>query len=280
MTGKKLVWGLLAVWLAVSVWSVVVTQTTPATGDGFTRGSNRVMLFFLWQGVAALIGAVIWRLGRRFDQRTAGRWLCRVPRSTQCVSGVLLLALAYPVAAQLCESTPDRHAARITAEALTDEQTVLLPEIYGGHSFTQSFGEGWIFELLPGTYGWSIRIYDASDSFSVDLSGITPPHDGVPNPRDIEGWHFRNADNTATNKGEVNAPQLDRLFLFSPALAGTGGYKPSVDETNPESFEPGPDDGLGWLKVIDFGLSDLEPGQKARMTYLKFDACLTWPKQY
>lgn len=30
--------------------------------------------------------------------------------------------------------------------------------------------------------------------------------------------------------------------------------------------------------MLDYGLSDLEPGRTARMTYLKFEACLSWPK--
>ncbi len=199
-------------------------------------------------------------------------------RSPYIAIGILLTFLACPVVAEVCEQTPDRNAARIQAVLFADGKVGTLPEIYGEHTFNQSFGEGWLFTLLPSKHGWSVRIYDAADSLSVDLSSITPPHGGAPNPRDIEGWHFRNADNTGANKGDVNAPQHDRLFFFSPGLAGTGGYRPSVNESEPRHYAPDPEDGLGWLKVVDFGLSDLESGQRARMTYLKFDACLTWPK--
>jgi hypothetical protein len=62
----------------------------------------------------------------------------------------------------------------------------------------------------------------------------------------------------------VNAPQHVRAFVISPTLAGTGGYRPSADTDEPRLIEPGPDDGIGWLRVVDFGLAGLEPGRRAR----------------
>jgi hypothetical protein len=113
------------------------------------------------------------------------------------------------------------------------------------------------------------------DSTGVDLTAITPPFRFGVNPRDIEGWHFRNETNTGSNDGSVNAPQLDRIFLFSPALEGTGGYRPPDDATEIE-FDGS--EGRGSLMIHDAGFADLEPGQKARMLYLNFSVCLTWPK--
>jgi hypothetical protein len=37
-----------------------------------------------------------------------------------------------------------------------------------------------------------------------------------PNATSIEGWHFRNEDNTGPNTGELNFPQHEREFIFSP----------------------------------------------------------------
>jgi len=36
----------------------------------------------------------------------------------------------------------------------------------------------------------------------------------------------------------------------------------------------------GRLRVVDYGLADLDPGEQARMVYLDFQVCLTWPERY
>ena len=177
--------------------------------------------------------------------------------------------------AKICESTPERHAAPVLGRNINNELSRhAAPYVAGDRSFYQEIGKGWWFGLVKQPYGWSLQLKDGPDANSVDLSTITPPYRG-PNPRQIYGWHFRNAANTGPNEGDVNAPQEDRLFFFSEGLSGTGGYKPPKEGAG---FVPGPEDGLGWLKILDFGLADLAPGEKARMNYLEFEACITWPK--
>ncbi|MEM9233548.1 MAG: hypothetical protein AAGA69_04830 [Pseudomonadota bacterium] len=178
--------------------------------------------------------------------------------------------------AQDCTPTPEKNAVRILGTepdgTLTKRE---FPYIAGDRNFYQTLDNGWIFALVKAENGWSLRLYEGEPvGDAVDLTSMTPPLRGAPNPRDIFGWHFRNADNTGPNEGDVNAPQHMRAFVISPSLAGTGGYRP------PEGGEPQPSprDGIGWLKVLDFGLAGLEPGQRARMNYLKFDACLSWPR--
>lgn len=157
-----------------------------------------------------------------------------------------------------CESTPERTAARLGGE------------VGGKHQAYLPFGPDYALVLQPAQAGWNLRV---EDSAGTDLSQMTPPLHG-PNPRQIFGWHFRNADNTGMNDGSVNAPQHLRLFVFSPGLSGTAGIKPS-GEIKPEDVADS--EGRGWLRILDMGLTDLEPGQQARMTYLQFIACLTWP---
>ncbi len=176
----------------------------------------------------------------------------------------LLLALAFAgdAFAQSCEPTPERHAVRILgtnpAGELTDRE---FPYVAGNRSFFRRLENGWVFALTRAENGWSIRLYENDDiDKAFDLSALTPPLGGVPNPRDIFGWHFRNAANTGPNQGDVNAPQALRAFVISPTM------------------EAGPDNGIGWLKILDFGLAGLESGTRARMNYLEFDACLTWPR--
>jgi hypothetical protein len=156
-----------------------------------------------------------------------------------------------------------------------------------GREFREPFGRDWTFALVPAAHGWDIRVFDRA---GMDLSQLTPPWRGAPNPREIHGWHFRNAANTGPNTGDVNAPQERRAFLISPAVSGTGGFKPSADA--PPADTPGPDtptnrgltdssvphdEGRGVLTILDYDLADLSPGQKARMTRLKFAVCLNWP---
>ncbi|MEQ8651678.1 MAG: hypothetical protein RIC87_04375 [Kiloniellales bacterium] len=175
---------------------------------------------------------------------------------------LLTFAAAGQVLAQACDATPERHAVRILGTGpdggLTDLE---FPYIAGDRSFYRRLDNGWVFALMRAENGWSIRLYENDNiDQALDLTALTPPLGGVPNPRDIFGWHFRNADNTGPNLGDVNAPQALRAFVIAPTM------------------EAGPDSGIGWLKILDFGLAGLEPGGRARMNYLKFDACLTWPR--
>ncbi|GJL95400.1 MAG: hypothetical protein DHS20C05_18050 [Hyphococcus sp.] len=161
--------------------------------------------------------------------------------------------------AQNCTATEGRSAWRIERE------------VAGNRDFRDTILQtGWTFQLARAPHGWDVRILDEA---GLDLSQMTPPLRGAPNPRQIYGWHFRNADNTGTNKGDVNALQKLRLFGFDPALTGTGGYKPS----SAGGVDPQGQPGRGALTILDMGLADLEPGEKARMNYLKFNVCMSWP---
>ncbi len=177
--------------------------------------------------------------------------------------------------AQTCEPTPEKHAVRIQAVGSNGEPAPLeLPHVSGEQAFYHKLENGWVFALIKTELGWAVRLYNNEPvSDATDLTSLTPPLRGAPNPRDILGWHFRNADNTGPNLGDVNAPQNLRAFVISPSLAGTAGLR-----TSDGTQTPGPDAGLGWLKVVDFGLANPVPGTKARMNYLQFDACLSWPR--
>lgn len=188
-----------------------------------------------------------------------------------------IIALMWPgiAVAQDCNPTPSRHA--VSIKGINDQGELSAytdPEIAGERNFFQSLENGWVFAMLRTEHGWAVRIFDREPiADGTDLTAFTPPLRSTPNPRDIEGWHFRNKDNTAPNEGDINAPQHRRSFIISPGLVGTAGPRFS-DGT----WEPGPDDGLGLLEIVDFGLANPVPGQKARMNYLKFNACLTWPR--
>lgn len=162
-----------------------------------------------------------------------------------------------------CKETKTRHAHHIGGE------------VSGSREFREIVNEKWIFTLLKAKHGWNIRLYDQN---GVDLTQITPPFRFGINHRHIFGWHFRNIDNTKGNDGSVNAPGKERKFIFSENLEGTGGFKPSKNEYEPKYIKPPQDEGRGWFRIVDYGLADLDKDEKARMVYMKFFSCLTWPK--
>jgi len=103
-----------------------------------------------------------------------------------------------------------------------------------GERFTRTTSSGWIVTLLPSPKGWVLQV-TVTGRESEDLARLTPPWHFVPNPREIEGWHFRNADNTGSNEGNVNAPQELREFIFSPEVGR--GIEYNGSGTSPEDVE-------------------------------------------
>lgn len=104
-----------------------------------------------------------------------------------------------------CTPEPGRRAEHVKGEVLK------------GRLFSKSTPGGWIFKLVPVEEGWLLQIATKGRE-KEDLSRLTPPWHFVPNARQIEGWHFRNEDNTGPNEGSVNAPQELRGFIFSPQV--------------------------------------------------------------
>ncbi|WP_339949480.1 hypothetical protein [uncultured Albimonas sp.] len=174
----------------------------------------------------------------------------------------LALALALLAAAPLraqpappCAPTPERHARPVSGE------------VAGERGWESAVGD-WRLRLNRVSHGWSLRVLDAR---GLDLSLMTPPRHGPTNPREILGWHFRDAANAGPNDGSLNAPQRLRLFEFEPAYAGTAGPRAPLDALPPGT-------GRGWLRIDDLGLADLARGERARAVWMRFSACLTWPK--
>jgi len=140
----------------------------------------------------------------------------------------------------------------------------LAGKLAEGERFAAPAGPGWTFVLEPDAYGWIIHL-NARDG--DNLARITPPFHFVPNPRYLEGWHFRNRANTGPNQGDVNAPQQVRDFIFDREI------RPEwPDATRVERAE-----GRGTLTITEFSLSPPEPGARAHFTWLSFEVCLSWP---
>jgi len=96
---------------------------------------------------------------------------------------------------------------------------VLQGEVQRGETIVHPFRYGeqtFVFRLVPIGHGWRIWVGDRMNRQRNYVAVVTPPYRGI-NPAVIQGWHFRNADNSGPNKpgeGNVNAPQEIREFVF------------------------------------------------------------------
>jgi hypothetical protein len=188
-------------------------------------------------------------------------------RLKTCIPALLLLGLdPLPAhsAAPECLPTAGRLAEPIHGE------------VDRGKAFTASTPSGWLLRLAPTEYGWFLQV-SLKERRSEDLSRLTPPWHFVPNPRELEGWHFRNIDNTGPNDGSVNAPYELREFIFSPEVGRSVDHHGS--EPSSEDVARVRDFGRGWLYVLDYRLTPPRAGDRAAFESLTFAACLTWPSK-
>ena len=145
------------------------------------------------------------------------------------------------------------------------------------------------FRLLPSPEGWSIVIGRTGDR-TEDYVGIaTPPYHGT-NPVFIEAWHFRNADNTAPNDGQVDAPGAVRDFSFvlsraqfkkfSDALDIWSGSAAGATEKQRAAAAKFLLEGQrrhGTLTISDMELGGLGKGNRPFFQLMKFSVDLCFP---
>jgi hypothetical protein len=178
------------------------------------------------------------------------------------VASVVLALAGRQDIAPSCQSEPGRKAEQIRGT------------VNRGDSFSHTTPGGWMLRLTPGPAGWFLQVTTAARE-NEDLSRLTPPWHFVPNAREIEGWHFRNDDNTGPNEGSVNAPQELREFIFSPAVGRELEYNGSA--TRVEDVEKVRSFGRGWLFIESFRLTPPRRGERAAFESMTFSACLTSP---
>ncbi|HVO75798.1 MAG TPA: hypothetical protein VMT35_17355 [Ignavibacteriaceae bacterium] len=170
------------------------------------------------------------------------------------------------------------------------QQLKFSGEIEKGNSFHYKISKNLFFELLPGEFGWIISIRD-SDYNENYCAIATPPFHGI-NSLYIEGWHFRNSDNSGPNEaGEknINAPQEIRQFSFvldkesyerTAALLDTILYSGNNNNENLNKAETelkSMKKGIGRLEIVDMKLMNLKVGEKAGFEYMKFSVELNIP---
>jgi hypothetical protein len=186
-------------------------------------------------------------------------------RAALPITAAVLLAGTVTAQARLprCEPVPGRQAEEVRGE------------LRSGDAFSETTPAGWILRLVPVAEGWFLQVAIAQRA-SEDLARLTPPWHFTPNPRQIDGWHFRNRDNTGPNDGTVNAPQTLREFIFSPRVGrDIQGADAKAGPTAAE-VEAVRSFGRGWLLIESYSLTPPRQGERAAFESLRFTACLTW----
>ena len=143
-----------------------------------------------------------------------------------------------------------------------------------GERFERSFGGRFVFSLEPIDSGWEIRVSERGRT--ENIARLTPPFHFVPNSRYIEGWHFRNEDNTGPNNGCVNAPQEEREFIFSPEVGETIGGPQARYSVSPGEVDRVEAFGRGDMGITHLKLSPLIENEKARILAMEFQCKIVW----
>lgn len=88
---RLLLTALLALWAMSFGYSFAVFALIESTGDGFTKGVNRVTQFLGWQGVAGIFAIAIFGVSRKWSRGAAVRRLGVVPLALAAllVAGIL-----------------------------------------------------------------------------------------------------------------------------------------------------------------------------------------------
>ncbi len=97
MSENRFFFILSGLWALVYMGSIVVLQTTEPTGDGFTRGLNRLTAFLSWQVFAAVIAVGVWIAGNGLPKGSQARLFSRIPAALAAIlilviSGVIIFA--------------------------------------------------------------------------------------------------------------------------------------------------------------------------------------------
>jgi len=129
-----------------------------------------------------------------------------------------------------------------------------------GKRFSRPIGSGFSFVLEPTSDGWKIHIREVNRD--ENLARFTPPLHFVPNPREIEGWHFaKNPSecNSRPYKSE-NGPGNPREFIFSPEVGKSIGGANSVRKVTVDEIGDIQRFGRGTMTIERFKLEPNDGG--------------------
>jgi uncharacterized membrane protein YhiD involved in acid resistance len=118
MAGNRTaIWVMMALWAGAMVMSGLALTAEP-TGDGFTRGLNRVTGFIGWQAPGMILALAVWLSSRPLERGDRLRWLARLPGwwTALLIVGVAVLIV---VSAWIANRPPPISDAPPTAAPVT-----------------------------------------------------------------------------------------------------------------------------------------------------------------
>jgi hypothetical protein len=162
-------------------------------------------------------------------------------------------------------------------------------EVHRSEKFEQEIGHGLTFRLVPDEFGWNIEVGpqngtdDYMDCVNGPLRGITPYQ--------IEGWLFRNDDNTGPRKSsELVAFGIREKREFQFVLTAADEAKACADLDKIERIYDQKDGarigatnrfdtyagGDGSVTITSMTLGNLRPGAQAWIESMRFDATFSF----
>lgn len=153
----------------------------------------------------------------------------------------------------------------------------IVGEINRGNQFIHRFGPGFVFLLDPAPNGWTIMVKE--EGREEDLARMTPPLHFVPNPRELDGVHFRDPSGEGGPRRHEhdNVPGREREFIFSPDVGRIISGPSASRQVTPEEIERIGHFGRGAVKILDYRLEDYDGGGQTRFVWMRFELRLSWP---
>jgi hypothetical protein len=160
-------------------------------------------------------------------------------------------------------------------------------EVHRGERFEKALGRGLYLRLVPDEEGWQIEVGDKNDDFT---GCVNPPFHAI-TPMQIEGWHFRNDDNTAARPPrDFLTPGVGEKRWFDFVLTADDNQNEcenldtalrtddeKISEQTRATSEMGRYvSGRGWLAITGMALGNLVPGRQAWIESLQFEAELAF----
>jgi hypothetical protein len=189
-----------------------------------------------------------------------------------CLVSVFLTACFVPSEADVSDGRIESQGQVRRGE---DFEWEIAPDLTFQLRCVKGDGEGWVV--------WVGDLAQPEHDFSLV---VTPPFRGM-NARYIEGWHFRNGDNSRPNEGSVNAPQEIRGFSF---VLNEADYEtadrvlncllwPCDDLPGEEAIKTyeGLVKGTGVMTITHLDLGNLMVNERAWIEYMEFEVELCLP---
>ncbi len=162
-------------------------------------------------------------------------------------------------------------------------------EVHRSEKFEREIGRGLVFRLVPGEYGWNIEV-GPKDGTGNYMDCVNGPLHGI-TPYQIEGWLFRNDDNTANRKpSDLITPGIGEKREFQFVLTAGDQERSCADLDKMEHIydEKGPDriaatshfgehaGGDGSVTITSMTLGNLKPGVQAWVESMRFEAIFSF----